>query len=151
MRSFEPSLTAIPKWLVIAFAAVSLIGFIDAAYLAAKHYLGTPIPCSLLEGCEVVTSSIYATIAGIPIALVGTFYYLTLFIASIAYTDTGRAGIIRMAAYTTIIGFLVSLLLLYLQLFVIKALCMYCLISLGTSTILFLLGVVVIKRGSLAG
>ena len=145
MKSLERSSEAIPRWIIVAFSIISLIGFADAAYLTANHYLGTSLNCSLFEGCEVVTTSVYATVAGVPIALVGALYYLLIFVATIAYFDTGNLRIMRFAAYFTVLGFLASLWLLYLQLFVIEALCMYCLLSLVTSTILFLLGLLVIK------
>ena len=58
--------------------SLSLIGFIDAAYLTVSHFMSVIPPCSLAE-CETVLSSKYADIAGMPIALLGALYYLVLF------------------------------------------------------------------------
>jgi uncharacterized membrane protein len=147
-NNFERSsaeLSLPPKWLVWLFVLVSFAGFLDASYLTAKHYLGTPIGCSIFEGCEKVTTSQYATIGAIPVALLGAIYYLALFALAVAYLDTKREKIMVFAAWLTPLGFLASLWFVYLQLFVIKAICLYCLISALTSTALFVLGLFVIK------
>ncbi len=133
------------KFFPIAFLAVSFIGFLDATYLAVKYYLNTPLNCSIFEGCEQVTTSQYATVAGIPVALLGAIYYLFIFFLIVAYLDTKREGLISFVARFTVVGFLVSVWFVYLQLFVIKAICLYCVISAITSTILFLLGLFVIN------
>src|SRR3989338_6679480 len=100
----------------LSFLALSLIGFLDASYLAAKHYLGEPVVCSLLEGCEEVLTIKYALIAGVPVALFGVFYYLAVFILVVLYLYTNRERFLRSAAYLTITGFLASLWFVYLQL-----------------------------------
>ncbi|OGF63378.1 hypothetical protein A2926_03965 [Candidatus Giovannonibacteria bacterium RIFCSPLOWO2_01_FULL_44_40] len=128
------------------FLALSLIGFLDSAYISAKHYLGTPVACSIFEGCEKVLTSQYATIAGVPVALSGAFYYLTVFVLVVLYLDTGGKRFLLAAAHLTIAGFLASLWFVYLQLFVIGAICVYCIISAITSTALFMLGLLVIFK-----
>jgi uncharacterized membrane protein len=154
MKNLETSSTklstAIPKWIIFAFIVVSLLGFLDATYLTVKHYLGTPIECSIFEGCEKVTASPYATVAGIPVALLGAIYYLAIFLLTVAYLDTKREAIMSFAARLTPIGFLASLWFVYLQLFVIKAICPYCVISAATSAILFILGILVVKYKGLS-
>ncbi len=135
-----------PKRIIVPLLAASLIGFIDAAYLTAKHYLGAPPPCGRFGGCETVTTSEYATIAGVPLALLGAVYYLAVFLSVIAYLDTRRPGILRMTAGFTAVGFLASLWFVYLQLFVIKAICPYCMLSAFASTVLFIVGMIVLRR-----
>ncbi|MCG3114044.1 MAG: vitamin K epoxide reductase family protein [Candidatus Manganitrophus sp. SA1] len=135
-----------PKRIIVALLlAASLIGFIDAAYLTAKHYLGAPPPCGRFGGCETVTTSEYAAIAGVPLALLGAVYYLAVFLSVIAYLDTRRPGILRMTAGFTAVGFLASLWFVYLQLFVIKAICPYCMLSAFASTVLFIVGMIVLR------
>lgn len=138
-----------PKRIIVALLAASLIGFIDAAYLTAKHYLGAPPPCGRFGGCETVTTSEYAAIAGVPIALLGAVYYLAVFLSVIAYLDTRRPGILRMTAGVTAVGFIASVWFVYLQLFVIKAICPYCMLSAFASTVLFIAGMTVLweQRG----
>lgn len=134
----------IPNWLIVAFIAVSFLGFLDATYLTAQHYLGTIPPCVITTGCNTVLTSEHSVIFGIPTALVGAIYYLLLFLLAILSLDLKRA-IIRLAAYLTPIGFLASLYFVYLQLFVIKEICSYCLMSAITSTLLFIFGLFIIK------
>ena len=137
---------ALPNWILASFLFVSFAGFADATYLAVKHYTGTPLNCSIFEGCEKVTTSPYATLLGVPLGLFGAVYYLAILLASIAYLDTGREKIIFYTAYSTIVGLLASAWFVYLQLFVIKAICPYCMASAGTSMILFALGMLVLRH-----
>ena len=130
---------------------VSIIGFLDASYLTTKYYLGTPLNCSVFEGCELVTTSQYATIFAIPVALLGAFYYLLIFILSFMYLDAGVHFITRMLPPLTLIGFFASVWFVYLQLFVIRAICIYCMGSAASSTILLIMGLAVIKSQKVGG
>jgi len=129
---------------------VSAFGFVDATYLTTKHYLGEPVNCSILEGCEEVTGSIYSVMFGFPVALYGSIYYLMIFILSVLYLDTKREAIINFTAKLTSVGFAASIYFIYLQVFVIKALCLYCIFSALFSTILFILGMIIINKKRLA-
>lgn len=133
------------RWVVFVFIIVSFIGFLDSVYLAAEHYLGVPLPCSILNGCEDVMASGYATIWNVPVALFGAIYYLIFFLLSILYLEIKKRSIINFIAQLSVVGFLASVWFAYVQLFIIKALCFYCLISAITSTILFILGIFVLK------
>ena len=136
----------IPKWLFAFFLIViSFIGFLDATYITLKHYLGVPITCSILNGCEKVTTSVYSTVFNIPVALIGSVYYLIIFALIILYLDTKKETIFYTASKITALGFIASIWFTYLQIFVLKAFCFYCLVSSGTSTILFILGIIALK------
>lgn len=128
------------KFLGWFFLVVSFLGWLDATYLVIKHYQGVTPPCTLLHGCEIVTTSAYSILWGIPLALYGAVYYLLVFVLSIIYLETGNARLLRLAGRFTVIGFLASLYFVYLQLFVIEAICVYCLGSATTSTLLFVAG-----------
>ena len=138
----------IPKGWIGALIILSFVGFLDATYLTAKHYIGLELNCILFKGCEQVTTSAYAMVGGVPVALLGALYYLTVFLLFILYLDTKREIFLRIATLFTPLGFLVSLWFLYLQIFVIKALCLYCLVSLATSTLLFIISMVLIHKYS---
>lgn len=133
------------KILSLLFLAVSFLGFLDVTYLTAEHYLGLPLNCSVFEGCEQVVASKYATIGSIPVALFGAIYYLSIFLLAIFYLDTKRIVALILAVLLTPLGLSASLWFLYLQLFIIKALCLYCIISAISSTSLFILGIVTLK------
>lgn len=128
------------------FLLISFAGFIDATYLTIKHYQGGIVPCSNIGECERVLSSEYSVIFGIPVALFGALYYLTIFMLSISYIDLKKTYLLSLVAYLTPLGFLASAYFIYIQLFVIKSLCLFCLFSALTSFALFVLGVAFIVK-----
>lgn len=128
-------------WKII-FIIFSALGFTDATYLAVKYFQHAAPSCSLLNGCDQVTLSAYATIFGIPVALLGALYYALLLILMIGYWDSKKLMLLNLAVVLPFVGFLFSLYLVYLQLFVIHALCLYCLISASTSTLLLFLSLI---------
>lgn len=131
---------------MLAFAAV---GFIDAGYLTVEHFLNRVPPCTIISGCEKVTTSPYSIILGVPMALMGVVYYLAVILALVLYLDMRRDWIIKWTARVTAFGFVFSLWLVYLQLFVIKAICQYCMLSAATSIGLFAIGVLVLRSLSM--
>ena len=127
-----------PTKKAILVGLFSFLGLMDASYLAAKHYTGTIPPCAIVKGCEVVTTSQYATVGGISVALLGAIYYLAVLVISIVIIDTKSDRLKKFLARFSVIGLLASIWFISLQLFVIKALCLYCLASAFSSTAIFL-------------
>ena len=127
----------VPKWVLVAFLVVSFLGFLDATYLAVEHFRGVIPPCTFLSGCEKVITSEYSVIFGVPVALGGSIYYLTVFILTVLFMQTGRIKFLKYVFYLSILVFLASLAFVYLQLFVIYAICIYCMFSVLTSTTIF--------------
>ena len=119
---------------IILFSA---LGLIDAGYLTYKHYTGGVVPCSLTNGCETVLSSQYSEVFGIPISLLGILFYAVVLILAVNILDN-KIKVFKFLLIISGIAFAVSLVLVYLQFFVIKAICAYCLTSAGISTIIFL-------------
>ena len=144
-NSLMMPLPKIHRGIVIAFFSAALIGFIDAAYLTFEHFLGRVPPCSILHGCEKVTTSPYAEVFGIPLALFGAVYYFLLLVLVIAFFDLKNDKILKIATVITPVGFLASLYFIYIQLFVIKAICLYCMISAAASTALFIFGMMILR------
>jgi uncharacterized membrane protein len=139
-----PSNTAVALFLLLAG-----IGFVDATYLTMKHFLGTPVACSLLHGCEKVTTSEYSVIFGIiPLALLGLIYYVIILITTGLYLQTRNRLLFHFACTLTIFGFLTSIYLVYLQIAVIGALCIYCMGSALSSTLLFITAATSLKKES---
>jgi len=136
----------IPSWLTWAFLIVSFLGFLDATYLTVIHYSGNELNCAVIEGCNEVKNSKYAEILGIPLALMGSLYYLCVLFLSLLYFDTRKKVLLTLIPPLTAVGFIFSLFLVYLQVFQIQALCIYCLFSALTSTILFVLSLFILKH-----
>src|SRR5829696_8382628 len=112
----------------VTAAIVSLLGLADALYLTVEHVTGQSVLCTIIAGCSEVLSSRYAVVAGVPLAAVGAAAYFAVFslaiLAAFGYRVAGTLLTPLIAAM-----FLVSLWLIYLQAFVIRQFCQYCLFS----------------------
>ncbi|MFL5908024.1 MAG: vitamin K epoxide reductase family protein [Solirubrobacterales bacterium] len=110
----------------ITAAVLALAGIGVATYIAvAEGGGGVPKCLAGGHGCETVARSHYSHLAGINVAVIGIFGYVLLLAAAIAPGDLGRfAGLL-----TALIGFGFSAYLTYLELFVIDAICQWCVAS----------------------
>jgi uncharacterized membrane protein len=106
----------------VAAGAVALAGVGVAGYLTWAHFADSSVLCVAGGGCETVQESEYAEIGGIPVALLGLGAYAT--ILALVLWDSVSARLA--AASLAFLGFLFSLYLLVLQLFVIEAVCIWC-------------------------
>ena len=116
------------KKLYVVAALLSLLGLADALYLTIEHITGQSVRCTIVHGCSEVLSSPYAVVAGIPLAAVGAAAYFTVFSLAIL-TLFGYPRVGRLLTVLVIAMFFVSLWLIYLQAFVIREFCQYCLLS----------------------
>ncbi|HLM24472.1 MAG TPA: vitamin K epoxide reductase family protein [Pyrinomonadaceae bacterium] len=117
-------------------ALLSLFGIADALYLTIEHVTGQSVRCTIISGCSEVLSSPYAVMAGIPLAAIGAAAYFTVFslaiLALFGYRIAGKLLLPLVGAM-----FLISLWLIYLQAFVIREFCQYCLLSAAITLALF--------------
>ncbi|MBI4022888.1 vitamin K epoxide reductase family protein [Candidatus Berkelbacteria bacterium] len=125
MGSKTPAASA---WLIVR--GLALVGLADATYLTVEHFLGTIPPCTV-GGCELVLTSEYATLGPIPIALLGAFYYLAVFLVTLPSArltvQMRRRGLWLLVG----LGSLTTLGLFYIQAVILNAYCLYCLLSAG--------------------
>ena len=128
---------------------LSLAGFLDATYLTIQHYQGAEMVCGPIWDCETVANSRYAELGGVPISLGGAIFYLAIFLLMVGYVDTKQSRILTIVAFLSFPGFLASLILVYLQVFVLRALCFYCLLSILISTGIFAVALIHLYRGDL--
>jgi uncharacterized membrane protein len=140
-----PASKAVP----LLAALVALIGLADAVYLTIHHYTAEPVPCSIVEGCEMVLTSNYAAIGGIPIAALGALAYIAAFGLAIL-TAFGKTSLWKLYGAQTGLMAAVTLYLIYLQAYVIGAFCQFCLLSAAVTFTLFLIFVLsaVLRRRS---
>ena len=109
----------------VAAGIVALAGLALASYLTWAHFDDAALVCLAGGGCDTVQGSEYAEIAGVPVALLGVGAYLS--IVGLVARDSPNA---RLAAATVaLVGLLFSMYLLALQLFVIDAVCAWCLVN----------------------
>lgn len=109
----------------LAAAVVALAGIAVAGYLSWAHYTDAAVVCVAGGGCETVQESDYAVIAGIPVAVLGLIAY-TAILALIAW-DVPIARL--SAAMGAFMGLIFGAYFLALQLFVIDAICIWCLVN----------------------
>jgi|SRR5215203_1030244 len=130
--------------LYVVAALLALVGLADALYLTIEHVTGQSVRCSIISGCSAVLSSPYAVVAGIPLAAIGAAAYFTVFsLAILALFGYPRIATVLRAVVITM--FAISVWLIYLQAFVIREFCQYCLLSAAITVALLV--VVVISRG----
>jgi len=122
-------------WPYLIAALVSLIGLGDAIYLTIQDLTGQSLRCTIVTGCSEVLGSKYAHIGSLPLASVGAFAYFVFF--SLAILAAFGYGLARpLLAILVVIMLVTTLWLLYLQAFVIRHFCQYCLLSAAVTTIL---------------
>lgn len=97
--------------------------------------------CPLNGECEVVTTSKYSKFFGIPVELLGILYYGLIVFVYVLHnlipwllSDTVLFFVVGM----TIGAFIFSLYLIFIQAFVLKKWCTWCLFSAGFSTFIFI-------------
>lgn len=103
-------------------AGLALVGLGIAIYLTIVHYTGGSPICGISHGCETVQTSKYAKLAGVPVAVLGLAGYVGILLGLFVPGENGR--LIRVAIAG--IGFGFSAYLTYLELFVIHAICQWC-------------------------
>lgn len=135
------------KWLYAVAAVLSLAGLTDAVYLTVQHLAGRSVPCSVTGGCEEVLTSPYAVVAGIPLAAIGAAAYFSVFsLSTLAAFGYRIAERLLLPLVATMV--LVSLWLFYLQAFVIRAFCQFCLLSAAITIALMIIVFFAWKKGS---
>jgi uncharacterized membrane protein len=111
--------------------ALASIGLADSVYLTWIKFANQEALCSGIGSCEVVNSSQYAVVAGIPIALFGALAFLAILIALVFESRVNflqENGLILVFGLS-LAGVLYSVYLTYIELFVIKAICPFCVLS----------------------
>jgi uncharacterized membrane protein len=110
------------RLLRIALLVVSAVGIGVASYLTYVHYEPAALICTSGGGCETVQGSKYAVLAGIPLAVLGLSAWIAALVLTIWDSELARTlmatlavGALAFAAYLVI-----------LQLFVIDAICIWC-------------------------
>ena len=124
---------------------LATVGLGVATYLTVIHYAGIKPICGREGGsCEIVQTSEYSKLAGVPVALIGLIGYITILGSLLApETETTRFATVAF----TLIGFGFSCYLTYRELFSIHKICEWCVSSAVIVTILMCLAVWRFLRG----
>ena len=126
---------------------LGLIGTAIGAYLVWVHYDLDALVCGLGD-CEVVQTSSYAEVFGIPIAVLGLLMYLAL----VALTSARllRPALLLPASMAALAitgaGTLYSAWLTWIEIDVLEAICQWCVASAVTTTAMFVVEIVIFSR-----
>jgi uncharacterized membrane protein len=122
--------------------AFVLAGIGIAGYLTYVHYAGLQPICGISHGCETVQTSSYASLLGIPVALLGLISYLLIFVALRLPGERPQLG----GYALTLIAFAFSMYLTYREIFTIHAICSWCVSSAIVFTLLTIVGTLRVLR-----
>jgi uncharacterized membrane protein len=124
------------RWARPAMTAIAAIGIAETTYLTVTKLSGNPLACPG-NGCDKVLSSDYSTIAGVPLSFIGFLAYLCILILAIAPLLIGQRRAARwqrldnitwrlLFAQTTAMATFSSY-MMYVMIFKLQAICVYCL------------------------
>jgi uncharacterized membrane protein len=133
-------------WLQLTTFALALVGLGVSIYLTIAHFTETALAGCSESGavnCTKVTTSPQSYVFGIPVAVLGLAFYV--FAVAIMSPWAWRAArreihLLRIASLVVGIGFV--LYLIYAELFIIGAICLYCTSVHAITFVLFVLTVI---------
>lgn len=144
----------------LVFVALTVVGIGISAYLSWAHLTYTPIICTADLSCDTVNRSAYAYFPptwGIPVSYLGLVAYLALFGLGLwrlrkarqvvlSGVNTGGMQLSRldlMLFIGALLGLIFSAYLTAMELFVIHAVCWWCV---GSATVITLLFAITVRR-----
>ena len=106
--------------------ALALAGLAIAAYLLAARIIGEAPACGPVKGCETVAASEYATALGVPVALFGAGFSAMLVTACVVWWRRADRRALYAAYGLGLAGVIAVIYLTYVEVFVIEAICVWC-------------------------
>ncbi len=137
MRDPETAITLCYR----AVVALSIAGIAITAYLTVTSLTGGSPTCGGLGDCHTVLSSKYASVLGIPLSIFGLIFYGGLVLGGLSVLaleyppERLELALIGMASA----GVLASAYLTVIEVFVVKAICPYCVASAANLVVLLAL------------
>jgi uncharacterized membrane protein len=136
-------------WLRWGSLALAVAGALDSAYLTWVKLAGLTPFCGGSHACDTVNTSIYSEIGGMPIAVLGLGAYMVL--AGVLLLENRVPGLATWGPVAVfgmaLTGTLYSAYLTYVELYVLHAVCPYCVVSAVCIAGILALSVVRLVRG----
>jgi uncharacterized membrane protein len=126
---------------------LALAGLLISLYLAATRLAGGVPACGPIRGCETVSTSPYSEIFGIPVALLGVGFSLLLLGATLRWWRLVDELALRAAYALGLIGVIFVAYLTYLEVFVIEAICVWCVAYASTVLAGFVVAAAALRSG----
>lgn len=140
-------------WLHRLQAVLVVLGIGIASYLTYVKLFGLKPYCADIGNCDAVQNSPYAELFGIPVAVLGLLTYLALLVFWwVKRTDWRSLGYPAQLGFffVSLVGVLFSAYLTYLEIWVIRAICPWCVASAIVMLVIFLLSLFEVIRGAAA-
>ena len=131
-----------------AFALCAVGAAISAYLLVADFVLGGAELCLTGQGCDAVRESRYSSVGGVPVSLLGVLGYGAM--AAAAFLPLGRRAKWNLLFWLSAAAVGFSAYLTYLELFIIEAICSWCVASAAIAVLVFALAVTR-KQGTFGG
>ncbi len=119
----------------------ALAGLVVASYVYLKKKNAQPMVCPLNGECDIVTTSKYSKFFGIAVEKLGILYYglvVLIYVLHALVPGLLSDTVLFLVTGFTIGAFIFSLYLIFIQAFVLKKWCTWCLFSAGFSTFIFI-------------
>ena len=128
--------------------ALAILGLLVSIYMTIYKITANDSMCIGSKDCSIVNASRYAEVNGIPVALIGVLGYAA--ILGIHWLER-KGGFFKengslILFGISLIGFLFTLWLIYVEIALIKAFCPFCITSQITMTLIFILSVIRVVR-----
>ncbi len=117
------------KKLSIFLIILPALGFLDSLYLSVEHIRRAVPVCIRSFKCDLVTTSKYSVLLGVPLPYLGLIYYATLFILAVLFFEKFSLKILNVIRLISGVGLIASLWFLYIQGGILHAWCIYCILS----------------------
>jgi uncharacterized membrane protein len=141
MKSATPSITTI---------ALAIVGLAVSLYLLTVHWGWWVAVCLGVGNCEVVNTSTYSELLGIPVALLGALTYISLIALSTLIWKDLFAEYARLGRFfIATIGVAFSAYLTYVELFILHEICPWCVLSAILITLIAILSGLELRTSNL--
>ncbi len=129
----------------LVLGLIALAGLGIATYLTWTKLSGAVPVCGGLGGCEVIEQSTYSTFLGIPTGAYGLAYSLATLLGTIGWWRTGDSRLLVGLYALGLPAMVVVVYLRYLELFVIGAVCPWC-VAYAATVVAGWLGAILLYR-----
>lgn len=137
------------NFLLALVFALSFFGIADSWYLYQSAMTDTALSCDIgagLDGCNIVAQSPYSYLFGVPLALYGVGFFALVFALAASLTLFPTRPLYRTLFWLSVFGTGASIVFLYIQFALIKALCIYCIASAAIVALLLLASRQLLRR-----
>jgi uncharacterized membrane protein len=136
------------KWFYRISIALVVIGLLVSIYMAIYKFTDNNAMCLGSGGCSTVNASRFSEFYGIPVGMVGVAGYAAILAIHLFEKRHPflRANATMLLFAITLMGFLFTLYLIYVEFALLGALCPFCVTSQVCMTLIFIISVIRLIR-----